>query len=135
MGKVYFSMLFLFVVTFGLAQTTVKVEVDERLYEAYDKNYLDNLQTANPFLLKRWNFYLDHAWYITEYPSEKGSPAYPEVQLTDLKTINILQLEKEQRHLHRDFYKRMKYKIAGTNKVLVYYSGKEFNTRLREELY
>ena len=39
---------------------------DERLYEVYEKEYINGLVTDNPFLIKRWNFYLDNAYKITK---------------------------------------------------------------------
>ena len=119
----------------SIAQTTSKdkVEVDERLFEVYDKEYLTDLQTKNPNLLQRWSFSLDHSFYITEYPKEKGTPNFPIVEISDIENVNILLLEKNQR-IGKDFKKRMKYKIQGTDKILVYYSGEEFNQKLNEYL-
>lgn len=112
-----------------MAQTTDKtkntIKIDERLYVRYDRDYLDNLQIQNPTLLQRLNFYLDNAWYITDYPKEKTPLTYPTVTISDLANVNILRLENDQ-DLQRDFKKQMVYQITGTDKVLVYYSGKKF---------
>ena len=50
-----------------------------------------------------------------------------------LSNINILLLE-QKNELTRDFNKTVKHKIKGTNKILVYYSGKEFNQKFNEYL-
>lgn len=98
---------------------------DSRLLEVYEADYLARMETNHPVMLARLNYYLDHAWFITEYPTQKGTPNFPEVTIEDLDQINILQLEKTQA-LVRDYDQRKMYTIAGTNKVLVYFSGKEF---------
>lgn len=115
------------------AKTVETVEMDDRLAEVYDKEYLTNLQSQNPFLLQRWSFYLDNSYYIVNFPSEKGNPDYPIIEVADLDNMNILLLEKSQK-MTRDFDKPSKYKIKGTNKILVYYSGKEFNQKLNDFL-
>ncbi len=117
----------------GIAQATTTVEPDERLHDVFDVAYLEALQTNNPLLLQRWNYYLDHAWYLADYPEGKGKLDFPVVRIADLEKINILHLEKEQ-HLQRDWRKRMKYRIEGTKKILIYYSGKEFTEDLNKHL-
>lgn len=105
---------------------------DARLYAAFDSAYVETLRTANPTLLLRWNFYLDNAFIISDFPSEKGDIAqFPVVQIPNLKQFNILVLEKTQR-LARDWQKAVFYRIGDSNKVLMYFSGKDFNRKFRE---
>ena len=129
------TLLLLLFSILSIAQTKSKnnVEIDQRLYEVFEKKYLTDLQTQNPNLLRRWSFYLDNAFYITDFPKEKGTPDFPIIEIVDLNHLNILSLEKDQ-NIRKDFKKRMKYKIKGTEKVLVYYSGEEFNQKLNEFL-
>lgn len=132
------GILTLFLLTFSLLSFSQKksseiVEVDERLTAVYGKEYLTNLQNQNPVLLQRWSFYLDNAFYIVDFPTDKGTPDYPTIEITDIDNMNIFLLEKNQK-LTREFDKPTKYKIKGTNKVLVYYSGKEFNQKLNKYL-
>lgn len=108
------------------------IEPDTRLVDVYSKAYLVRLQTANPFLLQRWNFYLDNAFFVTENPADKGA-TYLSIEVADLDNINILLIEKEQK-IHHDFKARTYYQIAGTNKMLVYRSGEEFRDALNEHL-
>lgn len=108
------------------------VQPDARLYEVYAADYLQRLQTKNPFLIQRWNFFLDHGFYVTDMPAGKDM-TYSEITVADVDKINILQLEKEQ-NLTRDFNKRMRYRIAGTDKLLICYSGKEFRDALNIHL-
>jgi hypothetical protein len=121
------------ILSFAQKKSSKTVEIDDRLMEVYDLAYLKNLQTQNPFLLQRWSFYLDNAYYIVDFPTTKGNPDYPTIEVADLDNMNILLLEKSQK-MTRDFDKLIKYKIKGTDKILVYYSGKEFNQKLNKFL-
>lgn len=109
--------------------------IDARLYEAYDKTYVDKVAQDDPFLLKRWTYYLDHAYYVTDaIVSKDGVPTnYPSVSVSDLAHLNILKLETEQK-LTRDYYVETIYKIKGTDKFLVYHSGRNFIESLNEYL-
>lgn len=107
---------------------------DHRLYAVFDSAYLNQLATNNPTLLLRWNYYLDHAFVITGFPEKKGGrEQFPEVQVDDFQGINILVLEKRQR-LARSWDAPAFYRIAGSDKVLMYYSGKDFNRNFRKWL-
>ncbi|MCB0621381.1 MAG: hypothetical protein KDC43_10005 [Saprospiraceae bacterium] len=108
-------------------------EIDPRLYAVYDASYLSNLQKHNPTIIQRLNYYLDHAYYLTDYPAEKGEPTFQTIAIEDLDHFNILLLEKEF-GLTRNFEKQTYYLIEGTRKVLVYHSGKRFNEMLNEHL-
>jgi hypothetical protein len=106
-------------------------QIDERLLEVYEIDYLQRLQASNPQVLQRLNYYLDHAYYLTEYPAEKGAPDFPEIVIEDLQHINILRLEKEQ-NLRHAFDRPTQYQIKGSNQILVYYPGEKFNHQFRE---
>ncbi|MBK8563793.1 MAG: hypothetical protein IPN76_10745 [Saprospiraceae bacterium] len=122
--------------TFVTAQSTLShtaTPIDSRLYAIHSGEYLESLQSANPFLLKRWAFYLDHSWYLTDLPAEKAKEAATTVRVEDLDAINILLLEK-QFALHRDWEKQTVIKIEKTDKAIVLISGKRFNELLNEHL-
>lgn len=105
---------------------------DARLYVVFDSTYLENISRDNPTLLLRWNFYLDNAFIVSDFPSQKGNIAqYPAVRIPDLTSLNILALEKAQ-PLTRDWQKPVFYRIEDTDKVLMYFSGKDFNRKFRE---
>lgn len=129
--KVAFTLCFSFISLLLGAQQEVRI--DERLLAVYDAAYLERLQDEHPFLLQRLNFYLDNAWYLSDYPVEKGELNFPVVQIDDPSSINILLLEKEQ-GLHKDFEKETAYSINGTRKVLIFRSGREFTRMLNEHL-
>jgi len=107
--------------------------IDDRLYEVYDTSYIDQLNKEDPSLLRRWTFYLDHAYYITDRPLELEWKNYPPVVIKDLKNINILLLEKEQQ-LRRNWNRPSIYRISNTKKFLVYWPGKQFTSKMRSNL-
>ncbi|MBI5917310.1 MAG: hypothetical protein HY842_18225 [Bacteroidetes bacterium] len=124
------------IATFVKAQSQLahtEVPIDSRLFEAFGGDYLENLKTANPFLLQRWNFYLDNSWYLTDFPTEKDRPDYATIRIDDLENINILVLEKKF-GMKRDWNKIAIFKIENTDKALVLISGKAFNEKLNEHL-
>lgn len=114
-------------------QSHTTAPIDSRLLAIYSGDYLKDLQTANPFLIQRWNFYLDNSWYLTELPIEKDSDTYPKIQVEDLEKINIFSIE-QKFDLKRDWDKHVVCKIENTNKALVLLSGKAFNEKLNEHL-
>ncbi|MBK9012599.1 MAG: hypothetical protein IPM82_00075 [Saprospiraceae bacterium] len=114
-----------------LSHTTTPI--DSRLLEIYSGDYLEHLQTANPFLLKRWNFYLDNSWYLTELPSEKDMDSYATIRIEDLSNINIMSIERKF-DLKRNWDKQLVCKIENTNQALVLLAGKAFNEKLNEFL-
>ena len=131
--KKWLLLFFLFLSLFSVAQHVGETIVpDNRLYDVYEKDYVDNLVNENPFLIKRWNFYLDNAFLITDEIIEKRNN-YPSVSISDINNINILLLEKEQM-LQRAWDKPMIYKIRNTDKLLVYHAGKDFTKYLKKHL-
>jgi hypothetical protein len=122
--------------TFVTAQSQLShtaAPIDSRLLAIHSGDYLENLRTANPYLLKRWEYYLDNSWYLTELPAEKVKDSYTSIQIGDLSNINIMLLEKEL-NLHRDWERQTVFKIAGTDKALVLIEGKRFNEMLNKHL-
>jgi len=135
--KIFFPLTFVLISFSIFAQNTTETHthltIDERLYAVFDRGYLEKLRTTQPFFIQRWNFYLDHSWYLSDLPPEKAKAAYPVVHIANLENINILLLEKEQ-NLRKDWNKREVYAIEGTNQALVFYAGKDFNQRLNNYL-
>ncbi len=115
---------------FGQGQDS-KVKFDNRLLEIYDISYLESLQDTQPFIIQRWNYFLDHAYMITELPQEKMSDAYPTIELVDLENLNILKLM-ETHNLKRHWDKISVYRIANSNKHLVFHPSKEYVKKLNK---
>ncbi len=122
-------------VVFSQQNSPISKSIDPRLYAAYDKAHVDDVAQNDAFLLKRWTFYLDNAFFISETSLSKSDADedYPSVKIADLEHINILKLEQEQ-SLKRDYYAETIYKIKGTSKYLVYYSGRAFIEKLNDYL-
>ena len=133
----FFALLFsTCLATFVTAQSTLShtaTPIDSRLLAIYSGEYLESLQTENPFLLKRWNFYLDNSWYLTELPNDKALDSRTSIRIDDLDHINIFLLE-QKHNLHRDWEKQTVVKIEDTDKAIVLISGKKFNELLNEHL-
>jgi hypothetical protein len=107
-------------------QLTHSKTIDTRLLEVFEKEYLETVRVDDAFLFERWHFYLDNAYFISDSPLSKNDKEdYPSVSIADLSKINILKLEKEQ-NLKHDYFIETIYKIEGTQKFLVYYSGRDF---------
>jgi hypothetical protein len=108
------------------------VQIDDRLYEIYEEDYLSRLLQERPFLIQRWNFYLDHAYYLTN--SEKAlSGDYPTIVVKDTETINILSLM-QAHQLVFDPKVETAYRIAGEEQVLVIQSSKRLIAALNKHL-
>jgi hypothetical protein len=135
--KQNFLALFIFLPIFAFSQqnSPTSQTIDARLYEAYGKAYVDEIAQTDSYLLNRWTFYLDNAFYITDALVNKDGKTvdYPSVFIPVLEQINILKLEQEHQ-IKRDYYKETIFKIEGTNKYLVYLSGKNFLERLNQYL-
>lgn len=104
---------------------TLSTDIDPRLYEVYESDYLNRIQQNHPVQLQRMNFFLDHAFYLVDYPTNKGFEQLPSIAITDLEKINIYSLMQEF-GMVRDFKTEKAYRIQGTQKALVFYSGKAF---------
>ncbi|MBL7805341.1 MAG: hypothetical protein JNL02_16500 [Saprospiraceae bacterium] len=130
----FFCLAILAPVFLSAQTSTPAAAIDPRLYEVYEKDYLERLRTEQPTLILRWNFYLDNAFVVSEYPTDKGDMGQlPELQITDPEHFNILLIERDQ-PTARDWDKPVFYRIAGTNKILMYWSGKDFNRKFSEWL-
>ena len=132
MKIIYFFLLLLFPFTSFSQSNDSSLVPDDRLIEAYGEDYINRLIEDNPFLIKRWNFYLDNAYFITDNVPGKETD-YKVVQVENLEQINILTIEKEQK-LERAWDVPTIYKIENTEQLLVYYPGKVFTEKLKVHL-
>lgn len=118
---------------FALAQQPkTDVQIDERLYEVFDDAYLERLLVERPFLIQRWNFYLDHAYYLTKDDKAERNK-YPIIKVENMEEINIFQLERSQ-GLRRHPKQEMSYQIADSDWVLVYHAAATFTAQLNAHL-
>ncbi len=76
MGKIINLISKCLFITFLLASfaaftQTNMVKPDIRLYQCFEKTYLDNLQKTNPEKILFMNYYLDNAYYVASLVAEK----------------------------------------------------------------
>ena len=116
---------FFFLGSTALWSQSTSPEIDVRLFDVYEADYLSRLQQNHPVQIQRMNFFLDHSFYVVDYPANKGFEDLPSVPVTDLDKINIYSLMQEF-GLVRDYDTEKAYRIEGTQKALVFYSGKAF---------
>lgn len=126
---------FAFLANFSFAQenTLISVQIDDRLFETFEKTYLENVKNDHPSMILRLNYYLDNAYYISDIPEGKEALEYPNVYIEDIDKFNILTLEKEQQ-IHPKHTTIHAYRINDSNKLLVYYSGQKFTEALNNSL-
>lgn len=125
-----FCIVFSFLLTSSLFAQQGKTDLDPRLLEVFEKDYLNSVQTNNPILIKRWTFYLDNSFYLADFDLKKFPKTLPSINIKDLGKINILKIEKEQ-SIQKDWNLPKAFKIKNTQKLLVYHSSKEFNKQFR----
>ena len=113
------------------AQSPIPTQPDERLYEVFEADYLQRIADNFPQQIQRMNYYLDHAWYISDFVEGKHR-LDGEIDVEDVSNINIYELEKTTSSLKRSVERRMIYRIKGTNKLLIYYHTGEFLRRFRK---
>ena len=102
------------------------VHPDERLKIVFSQTYLNKLSADNPLLISKWNFYLDNSYFISDFPEgKKDANTLQVIEVDDFNNINIKQLEKDL-GIGPDYERQMIYRIQGTNKLLIYRTGKKF---------
>lgn len=124
------GVVFLFLTTIGFSQS---LPIHPKLASAYEPTYLQRIQKTNPMLFKRWTYYVDHSYYVTEVIPEKLLKSQTPIKANP-SDINIFLLEKRYPFLKRDWNLPKAYKIKNTEKLLVYYSGKQFNEAFQKWL-
>ncbi len=126
----FIGVVFLFLAITSFSQS---LPIHPKLSATYEPTYLERIQKTNPMLFKRWTYYADHAYYVTEDIPKKLQTNQTSIK-TDPLDINIFLLEKRYPFLKRDWNIPKAYKIKNTEKVLVYYSGKQFNEAFQKWL-
>ena len=77
--------LCLTLVTSLFSQNTNKVIPDSRLYQCFEKSYVDNLLKNNPEKIAYYNFYLDHSYYTVKLDRIGEKP----ITGIDIHKVNI----------------------------------------------
>ena len=108
------------------------IQIDDRLYDIYEADYLDRLLKERPFLIQKWNFYLENAYYLTD--DEKAlSQDQPTIVVKDVSNINIIALMREYELLSHPQLEKS-YRIANSSQVLVLRSSRDITEALNKHL-
>ncbi len=118
-----------------------QVKPDARLYQCFDKTYIQQLQKDNPELILYYNFYLDNSYFVgKEVPGKpvqcknikkvtlknetlSGKVQYFNEDLSNFnpKTFNVLKY-----NFNTDYNKYTNYFLGKTGKILIFYPKKRF---------
>ena len=107
---------------------------DDRLVEAFGKADVEQLEKVRPRSIAYYNFYLDHAYRIVEMPTDK-SDYLASLRALDIdpnaskSEINVLKFK-----LNLTHDKQTSFRMRQSNKIMVFYSGEEFNKMFEEHL-
>ena len=77
--------LSLTLVTSLFSQNKNKVTPDPRLYQCFEKSYIDNFLINNPDMIDYFNFYLDHSYYTVKLDRIGEKP----ITGIDIHKVNI----------------------------------------------
>ena len=134
-GKFILMFFILLLVVVSVKSQTVKernVAPDKRISEAFGEQFVLELKSDNQEMIMYYNFYLDNAYYITELPVDKSDflNSLVSLNINPLSTkdkINILMLD-----MKLNFEKETYYRIENSQKVMVFYSGKDLTEKYNE---
>jgi hypothetical protein len=116
-----------------VAQQNLPIEPDQRLYDVFEEEYIEQTLKNNANLLLYYNFFLTDSWFLMEIPDEK-----PEV-LEEMDRLDITEdpgaanfnpLKYDIKH---DFKNRTVLRWGRTCTAIVFYSGEEFTKKYNEE--
>lgn len=110
------------------AQKTSFLNPDPRLYEVFDKKYIEDIASNDTFWLVKNNYYLTHAAFFSEVPNvkEQDIQNMPVVHIKDTTNFNIYLFERDQK-IKRDYYTYSVYRVAEySNLYLVYYPSHDY---------
>ncbi len=108
------------------------VKPDSRLVDAFDLSFVNRIQKENPALVLYYNFYLDSAYYISVLPADKNE------FLSNLKSIDVddnietSEINILMYKLDLNFEQRSYYRIGNSDRVMIFYSGKELNEKFND---
>lgn len=143
MKKLFIVITTLFWMSLTFAQTNTNTP-DQKLIDAYGQETVDFYINNAPHLISYYNFLLNNSYKIVEMPQEKMSEIdqFPEMKLKDkflqepqdfsengLSKLNILKYD-----IKIDQVGGAIYRLGNTNKLIVFYSGKEIQAMYNETI-
>jgi hypothetical protein len=141
MKKLFIVFLSMFVMSITIAQAQSN-QPDPKLIEGFGQETVDFYIQNAPELIAYYNFFVNYSYKIVDLPQEKMSELdnIPSFQIKEkfisepvdyseqgLQNLNILKYD-----FKLDQIGSMIYKIGNTNKLIVFYSGKEIQTMFNE---
>lgn len=143
MKKLFIVITSLFLMSVSYAQTNSNVP-DQRLIDAYGQETVDFYINNSPNLISYYNFFLNYSYKIVEMPDVKMEEIdkIPVMKLKDkflsepkdysekgLEQLNVLKYD-----IKIDQVGGAIYRLENTNKLIVFYSGKEIQTMYNETI-
>ena len=108
-----------------------KVTPDPRLYECFESSFIETQLEKNPDLILYYNYFLDHSYYLTDLPPKEDFVQSLKVldfsADEDLSKLNVLKYKLELSNDRITYYR-----LGPRDKIIVFYSGKDF-TRMYNE--
>ena len=139
MKKILFFIAIVFSAVSMLAQ---QVTPDARLLQVWDEETIQHHVNFSPTTIQYYNYFLDHAYFIEDFPVEKMNvyADIPNLQLKSefsnessdfspegLKNLNIMKYDLS---LLPD--RRVTYRLGNTGKIIVFYSGYEISSEFNK---
>jgi hypothetical protein len=109
-----------------IAQQSPPLQPDQRLYDVFEEEYIEQTLKNNANLLLYYNLFLSNSYFLMEIPEEKPE-VLEEMDHLDIdgdpdpEKFNPLKYE-----INPDFKKRTILRWGRTCTVIVFYSGEEF---------
>jgi len=132
MRKVLIIFMTLCLPLITIAQNETKPEIDKRLYEVFEADFLEKMQQEKPHFIQFQNFYLDNSYEIVDFPEGKTSE-YPIIVIEDLENINIIALKNQDAFKTNQDYPNF-YIIKDSGKMLMILSNKAYIKKLNQYL-
>ncbi len=141
---ILFVFFFSFINIYCFSQNEInsnQIKPDTRLYECFDKTYIQQLQKDNPELILYYNFYLDNSYFIgKEVPEKpvngkdihnvtlKRKTSSDKVQYfnEDLSDFNPEKFNVLKYNFDVDYNRYTHYILGNTGKILIFYPKKRF---------
>lgn len=117
---------------FAIGQSETKPEIDKRLYDVFEVDFLERMQDIKPHYIEYQNFYLDNSYQIIDFPKGKTSE-YPIIEIKDLDNLNIIELRTEKKFQTNQDYPNF-YIIKDSDKMLMILSNRDFVKKLNQHL-
>ncbi|MCX6256288.1 MAG: hypothetical protein NTW49_00040 [Bacteroidia bacterium] len=110
-----------------------KVIPDPRLYECFDASFIQHQLDINPKLILYYNFFLDHSYYITDFPPKADYVCnFPVIDFAagkDLSQLNVLKS-----NLKLNNKKQTYFQLGDRHQIIVFYTQKELTQKFNEYL-